>query len=111
MVTLPSSLPILRLEGREVTYYTEEWVASAVRAAAERAGNPHSWFADDVAAGVFAHLRSASHGTTVTLKQIKAKIVLALATVGLIAISSTGPATAGMMNDGKGCFPNGCYDR
>lgn len=83
MVTLPSSLPVLRLPGREVTHYTEEWIAAAVRAAAERAGNPHAWFADDVAAGVFAHLRSSSRGSTVTLSQIRGKIVLALATVGL----------------------------
>ena len=88
MVTLPSSLPILRLPGREVTHYSEEWVAAAVRAAAERVGNPHLWFADDVAAGVFAHLRSATRGSTVTLKQIRAKIILALSTVGLDDIAS-----------------------
>ena len=88
MVTLPSSLPILRLPGREVTHYSEEWVAAAVRAAAERVGNPHLWFADDVAAGVFAHLRNASRGSTVTLGQIRAKIILALSTVGLDDIAS-----------------------
>lgn len=40
------------------------------------------------------------------------RILATLATISLLAISATTPATAGMMGHGKtDCFPTGCHDR
>jgi hypothetical protein len=82
MIALPSQLPLLRVGPFELTTYEGAWIATCIRSAAARAGHQDWWFAEDIARGVVAYLKTRFPATAITIEQLQQKICLTLATIG-----------------------------